>query len=202
VNAPIQTTPPKDLAPVQATMETVMKSAKGSVSSAARYFRDEKARTRIEHGDLASIDDPVTGKSFLLNLPNKVAIPGAPKPPQMQLPQAPALTPLQAGGKPPDMKETADLGEKFIDGIKARGKRYTLPTPGKPEPMTAEVWTAHDLALPMHSSITDPSTGTTTITQMKQVTPGVKLDPKMFEIPKEFSLVAPPALPQVAAPKV
>jgi hypothetical protein len=68
--------------------------------------------------------------------------------------------------------------------------------------MTAEVWTAHDLALPMHSSITDPSTGTTTITQMKQVTPGVKLDPKMFEIPKEFSLVAPPALPQVAAPKV
>jgi len=183
-------------------METVMKSAKGSVSSAARFFRDEKGRTRIEHGDLASIDDPVKGKSFLLNLPNKVAIPAAPKPPQMQFPQTSGLALPQMAGKPPDMKETADLGEKFIDGIKARGKRYTLPTPGKPETMTAEVWTSHDLGLPLHSSTMDPSSGTTTITQMKQVTPGVKLDPKMFDVPKEFRLATPPAAPQVAAPKV
>ena len=85
-------------------METVMKSAKGSVSSAARFFRDEKGRTRIEHGDLASIDDPVKGKSFLLNLPNKVAIPAAPKPPQMQFPQTSGLALPQMAGKPPDMQ--------------------------------------------------------------------------------------------------
>lgn len=175
--------PPKDFVPVQATMETLMKSKQGAVGSTAKFFRDDKGRTRIEHGDLAAIADPVGGRSFLLNLPNKVVIPRAPTPPQLAgMPAAP----VQSAGQAPEMKETADLGERVIEGVRAYGKRYTLPTPGKPEPVTAEIWTSRELQLPVHSSVADPSTGTLTTTAMKNIVSGARLDPALFDIPKDF----------------
>ncbi len=169
---------------MQATLETQMNSGHGALSSTAKFFRDGKGRTRIEHGDLASVSDPVQGRSFLLNLANKIAIPGAPGPPQ--IPGFPPVSPAAPAVKAPEMKETAGLGEKVIEGVKAQGKRYTLPAPGRPQPVTAEIWTSHDLQLPLHSSVVDPATGTTTLTAMKNIASGAKLDPALFEIPKNF----------------
>jgi hypothetical protein len=187
----MHTVAPKRLAPVQATMETLMKSPQGAVRSTARFFRDDQGRTRIEHGDLAAVNDPVGGRSFLLNLPNKIAIPRAPAPPELAgIPGAPALA-APSGVRMPEMKETADLGERVVEGVRAYGKRYALPAPGKPEPPTAEIWTSRELQLPVHSSIADPSTGAITTTVMKNIVAGAKLDPALFDIPKDFKAQPP-----------
>jgi hypothetical protein len=178
--------PPKEFVPVQATIETLMKSSQGAVGSSAKFFRDDKGRTRIEHGDLAAIADPVGGRSFLLNIPNKIVIPGAPKPPQLAAMRAAA--PLESAGQAPEMKETADLGERMIEGVKAYGKRYTLPAPGKPEAVTAEIWTSRELQLPVNSSVMDPSTGTLTTSAMKNIVSGARLDPALFDIPADFKV--------------
>lgn len=241
------------LVPVQATMETETKSASGATSTAAKYFRDAQSRTRIEQGQFASINDPQTGKSALLNLPNKIAIPQVPQPPQMNMMQPPQIPPMPGMPqmpKPPEMQQVSDLGEKFINGVKAQGKQYTVqppqipqkpelpkppqmpqapqmqapkppqipgmqapqmpqaPQPPKPPqmpqppqprpPMKLEVWTSKELQLPIHSTVTDPKSGVTTITQMKDIVPHVKLDPSMFQIPPDFK-IQPPPMP--AAPK-
>ena len=70
--------------------------------------------------------------------------------------------------------------------------------PGAPQLPTSEVWTSKELKLPVQSSMTNPATGTTCVTQMKNVQPGVKLDPKMFQVPPDFKIappIKPPSLP-------
>jgi hypothetical protein len=141
----MQPTPPvpKDVVPVQADMETVCNHGTGPVTSSAKFFRDEKSRTRVEHGDMVSIDDPVKGESYVLDMPKKIAIPSAPKPALPAMPAAPAMPGMPkpptapAAPKPPQMQEIADLGEKMINGFKAQGKRYAMPPapamPGAPQ---------------------------------------------------------------------
>ena len=203
--------------PVAADMETVCKQGNATTTSSAKFFRDEMSRTRIEHGDIASISDPVKGQSYILNLPQKIAMPAAPKPPLPGMPALPgmpqkpnlALPQIQ----PPQMQETKDLGQKLIDGIKVQGKQYAMPqlpaAPGMPTPPplpgmpakpplpgmpappqvpTAEVWTSPDLKLPIQSSMTNPATGTSCVTQMKNVRPGVKLPDSMFQVPPGFKV--------------
>jgi hypothetical protein len=196
----------KDVVPVQATMETVTKSASGATSTVSKYFRDAQSRTRIEQGPMASINDPQTGKSALLNLKNKVAIPQMPQMPQMpkmpqmpQMPKMPQMPQMPQMPKPPEMQQTADLGEKFINGIKAQGKQFTSQIPGSPQPMKMEVWTSKELQLPIQSTITDPKSGATSIMQMKDIVPHAKIDPSMFKIPPDFK-IAPPPMPTLPKP--
>jgi hypothetical protein len=196
--------PTKDLVPVHATMESATKWPSGQTSSSSTFMRDEKSRTRVEHGDIVSVNDPVAGKSFLLHPAKKIAIPQEPKPPM--LPAQPAVAAPKPGAAPalpqaPEFKETADLGKKMVNGHMAQGKQYSATVPGKPKPMSAEVWTAPDLKLPMHSTVKDPSTGTTTVTQMKNVTPGAKIDPGKFKIPADFKTIQPPKAPPIPGKK-
>ncbi|MGH9558084.1 MAG: hypothetical protein ACRD30_02520 [Bryobacteraceae bacterium] len=182
--------PEKDLVPIHATMESETQWPSGSRSSSAQYFRDEKGRTRIEHGDLASIHDPVAGKSFILHKPNKIALPGAPKIPEFHLPDKPEM-PKLPGHEMPQAPHPEDLGEKTIEGFKATGKKFSFPQPGKPQPLTHELWHSKDLQLPLHSTVTDPSTKTITSMRMKQISPGAKLDPAMFQVPHDFKSIVP-----------
>jgi hypothetical protein len=127
-------------------------------------------------------------------------IPGLalPKIPGVQIPgvQAPQVSGVQVPQPP---KETANLGEMTIDGIKVSGKQLSIPVPGKLESMLGEVWTSKDLKLPIQSKMTDPSTGCVMTTQMKNVQSGMKLDPTMFQVPSDFKIVAPkiPPAPQL-----
>jgi hypothetical protein len=192
--------PPKDVVPVHANMETATKWGSGQAASSSTFMRDEKSRTRVEHGDIASVNDPAAGKSFLLHMPKKIAIPQVPQPPMLPpKPKIAAPTPPGAAPaalpQPPEFKESADLGKKMIDGMMAHGKEYTAAIPGKPQPMSIQVWTADDLKLPIQSTVKDPSTGTTTVTQMKNVVPGAKIDPAKFQIPADFKTVQPPPAP-------
>jgi hypothetical protein len=207
-------------------METATKWPSGGTSSTATFMRDEKSRTRVDQGGISSINDPVSGKSFLLSPANKIAIPGQPAPPAMPGVPAKPSTPSQPSVAMPGMPQptqTADLGKKVINGIPVEGKQFSIPSapaapaaPGKPAtpaapstpgmptapampkpPLTAEVWTSSDLKLPIHSTVTDPSTGMTTVTQMKNVQSGAKIDPSKFQIPADYKIVAPkaPAVP-------
>lgn len=203
---------------IQAILESHTQCSSFARVTTMQFFRDEQSRTRVEQGGLASIHDPVSGQSFTLNPAKKIAIPGinmpkipgmpnipgvslpkAPQIPGINMPKIPGLqTPQIPGVQTPQMpKETANLGEKTIDGIKVSGKQLSLPIPGKPQSMIGEVWTSKDLKLPIHSTVTDPSTGCVMKTQMKNVQSGMKLDPKMFQVPADFK-VAPPKIPSVA----
>jgi len=192
-------TPPKPPVPVQATLETATKWKSGGTSSTAKYFRDEQSRTRVEQGDMVNIHDPGKGQSFTLHPPTKTAFPSAPPAPGMpsapSAPSAPKI-PGMPQFKAPEFKETKDLGQKTIDGHPVSGKQFTAQTPDKP-PMTQEVWTSKDMQLPLHSTTTDHSTGMTSVTQMKNVTPNAKLDPKMFQVPAGFKMVQPPKPPSI-----
>jgi hypothetical protein len=190
--------PAPKLPAVQADMQTVCQGGGGTVTSAARFFRDEQGRTRVEHGDIASIHDPVKGHSFVLNLPQKIAMQAPAQPPIPALPSMPSMparpdlpTPQF---KPPQMQETADLGEKLINGIRAQGKQFTMPAmpalpgmPKPPKPPVTEIWTAPDLKLPIQSTVTNPATGTTCVTEMKNIQPA-KLEPAMFQVPPDFRI--------------
>jgi hypothetical protein len=168
---------------------------------------------------MVTIDDPVKGESHVLNVPQKIAIPTTPKPAAPAMPAAPAAPGMPqaptapAAPKPPQMQEIADLGEKTINGYKVQGKRFAMPgapkmpaapampaAPGAPPPPatpqmpTSDVWTSPELKLPIQSSVTDPKTGNTSVTEMKNIKPGAKLDPGMFKVPADFKIV-PPASP-------
>lgn len=193
----------KETVPLQATMEQSTKSASGGISSSGKFFRDAQHRTRIEHGGMASVNDPVKDHSFMLNMPHKIAIPKPPQPPQMPklaMPHKPDLPkPGAPGGGAPQMQETADLGKKMVNGVMAHGKRYMMKVPGKPQPMAMETWTSHELQLPVKTSVADPATRTISTTQFKDIVPHAKLDPGMFKIPPDFKIMPPPKLP---APKL
>lgn len=191
--------------PLSATMETSTKWASGQKASSSTFMRDEKGRTRVDQKDISSISDPVEGKKFLLHPPKMIAIPQMPKPPEA--PPKPSIAAPKASGalpalpQPPAFKETADLGKKQIEGMMAHGKQYSAEVPGKPKPMSMEVWTVPELKLPIHSTVHDPSSGTTTVTQMKNVAPHAKIDPAQFQIPKHFRVIPPIPVPPSALKK-
>ncbi|HLH38669.1 MAG TPA: hypothetical protein VKX39_05940 [Bryobacteraceae bacterium] len=188
---------------IQAILESQTQCKSFTRVTTMQFFRDEQSRTRVEQGELASIHDPVTGQSFTLNPAKKIAIPGMPKMPGVTLPKAPAIQgialpqmpgmqiPQAPGGPPQPPQEIAHLGEKTIDGIKVSGKQLAFPVAGKPQSLVGEVWTSKDLKLPIHSTVTDPSTGCVMRTQMKNVQSGVKLDPGMFKVPADFKIALP-----------
>ncbi|HUA85463.1 MAG TPA: hypothetical protein VMB85_16485 [Bryobacteraceae bacterium] len=207
---------------IQAILESQTQCKSFTRATTAQFFRDELSRTRLEQGGLASIHDPVSNQSFTLDPAKKIAIPGVPKIPGMALPAMPKLPgvtlpsapkipgvtlpklpgvtlPQVPGAQIPKPTQIADLGEKSIDGIKVSGKQFSIPVVGKSLPLANEVWTSKDLKLPIQSTVTDPSTGCVMKTQMKNVQPGVNLDPKMFQVPPDFKVVPPkiPAAPQL-----
>jgi hypothetical protein len=60
---------------------------------------------------------------------------------------------------------------------------------GAPQVPSAEVWMSKELQLPVRSSVIDPQTGKGSVTEMKNIKPGTALDPAMFKVPPDFSVV-------------
>jgi hypothetical protein len=67
--------------------------------------------------------------------------------------------------------------------------------PGAQQMPTSEVWTSKELQLPVRSSLTDPKTGASCVTDMKNIKPGAKLDPGLFKVPPDFTIAPPPGPP-------
>lgn len=167
-------------------------------------YRDSQGRFRKEGsmlplGDLAEaqprsfvvIQDPVAGKSYVLNPDKKVAHvmgafgrgkrgPGAP------------------GGEPPvDERVNANvakesLGTQSISGVSAQGTRFTRTIPAgkigndKPITITREVWYSPDLQMVVQSKHSDPRFGETTysLTNIQRNEPAANL----FTVPSEYTV--------------
>ena len=229
-------------------METVTNhGGSGPVTTSAKFFRDEKSRTRIEHGDMVSIDDPVKGESHILNVPQKLAIPTTPKPPSPAMPAAPALRgDAQASNCAGSAETTGDEGNcrpRRKDNQRFQSAGQTLRHARR----TANAWRTEDarctrrrsasyaggarharcptnagrargsrasrhaanadqrnldltgIKVADQSSVTDPKTGATSVTEMKNIKLGAKLDPALFKVPPDFK-IAPPPLQMPPAP--
>src|SRR5579872_3522190 len=110
----MQPAPPK-VPPVAADMETVCTHGNSTTKTSSKFFRDENSRTRIETGDMASISDPVKGQNFVLNMPQKIAIPSMTKPAIPGMPALPGMPGMPAPPnaalpqvQPPQMQMTKD----------------------------------------------------------------------------------------------
>ena len=231
----MQATPPKVPA-VSADMETVCSHGGSTTTTSSKFFRDEMSRTRIETGNMATISDPVKGQSFVLNMPQKIAMPAVHQPAMPGMPPLPGMPGMPQPNvtmpqiQPPQMPQPKDLGTKMIGGIKVQGKQFTMPpipgmpkppavpgmpqapampgapgmpaAPAMPQPPTSEIWMSHELHLPIQSSVTNPATGANCMTQMKNVVPGAKLPPSMFQVPPDFKVAPPPAPQAPQAPSL
>jgi len=127
-----------------------------SQPSPSTLLRSLEGKMRIDLGATSVITNPVDAVVILLDhvkmearlLPMSPGIPAVPGMPN--LPGAP----LQGEAALPGSIE--QLGQQLIQGIMAKGMRYTLPQlPGETLPPTiAEVWTCTATQLPVMSKIT------------------------------------------------
>ena len=126
------------------------------------------------------------GKSYTyppLKPPGVPSMPQAPSAPQSPvIPKAPSMPQAPGMPKAPAMPQAPDLP-----------KAPSMPAPpGIPQPHTVEVWTSHQLHLPLESRVTTGMGTQTTIG--KQITPGEPPASK-FQIPPNYKLVPPPRPP-------
>jgi hypothetical protein len=185
-------------------------------TTSTRIYRDSQGRTRTETtlptfagGPSApvmiTINDPVSGVTYLLNADNKTAQKLMAK--QVELPKAKGLLQLPdvavasgagsavftaaAGFPKPDMK-TEDLGNQTLDGVLATGTRTTETIPAgavgneQPIQIVSERWFSHDLQVAVKSTISDPRIGQTTET-LNNLT-RTEPDSSLFQVPGDYSV--------------
>ena len=190
-------------APFTATSETISTRILGNGSkienkSTATISRDSEGRTRREQSlksigsfapsgeapKLAFIDDPVAGKSYVLDLNRKTF----------------NQRPAHKGGEPPVRPEspqsskakTESLGKQNIEGIEADGTRSTISIPvgeiGNDQALeiVTERWYSNELQEVILSKRSDPLQGNHTyrLTNIVRGEPA----PSLFQPPADFTV--------------
>jgi len=176
-----------------------------SRTSQTTLYRDAQGRTRREVTiDAATpatatvkhviimINDPVSGKRYMLDPTNKTAreLPG---------PRGRGDHPKRPAGEA--VKEMLSknvqrdqLGNKTISGFEASGEKVTRTIPAgeigneKPIEVVTERWFSSDLQLPVLLVHTDPLMGTAT-TKVTSVTRG-EPDASLFQVPSDYKIVS------------
>jgi len=146
---------------------------------------------------LVVIQDPVAGKSFLLDGDRKTAreLPNAKwkfKPQK----DAKWFRKMNSASDADVQKE--DLGTQTINGVSAQGTRYTRTIPAgqigneKPITIVSETWYSPDLQMLVMSKRSDPRFGDTTylLTNIQRGEP----DAALFQVPSDYTIkTGPPA---------
>ncbi len=195
---------PKTIAPVSADIEvnTVTTLRDGNQlqkTATQRFYRDSQGRTRLENGDMVTINDVVAHQILLLNLKNHTAQ-------RIVAPQSPAVASPRVGtlGRSPDMTAKppqtqtppgASLGERNIDGFAAEGREVTSTIPAHsnlgntlPIQRTTRIWKSSALGLPLMVEIEDTLHGHITM-RYKNLQAGLLLDPILFQAPPGFTVI-------------
>lgn len=192
---------------VSETTQTLADGNKIVRKTQTNLYRDSQGRFRREVtlpaiGPLAAvgqpksfivIQDPVGGKTYVLNPNNKVA---------RELPQLPGfkgkfkinkdarwfkmMAEIQAN------VQKEDLGAQTINGVTAQGTRYTRTIPAgqigneKPIVIVRETWYSPDLQMLVMSKRSDPRFGDTTyqLTNIQRNEP----DPALFQVPSDYTV--------------
>ena len=146
---------------------------------------------------LVIIQDPVAGKSFLLDAERKVArelpnLKGKFKPEK----DAKWFKKMNSASDADVQKE--DLGTQTISGVSAQGTRYTRTIPAgqigneKAITIVSETWYSPDLQMLVMSKRSDPRFGDTTyqLTNIQRAEP----DAALFQVPADYTIkTGPPA---------
>ena len=176
-----------------------------SRTSQTTLYRDAQGRTRrevtVEAATPATgsvkhviimINDPVSGKRYMLDPTNKTAR-------ELRGPHGPGDHPKRPAGEA--LKEMLSknvqrdqLGNKTISGYEASGVKVTRTIAAgeigneKPIEVVTERWFSADLQLPVLVIHTDPMMGTAT-TKMTSVTRG-EPDASLFQVPSDYKIVS------------
>jgi hypothetical protein len=181
----------------------LLKSVPGVISRDAEGRRRLESRVLTDQIDggitLVELRDWVAGYEYTLDTENHVAhrmkLPG----PQTKGSDAVAIearspqpvTGGSASAGPAPLKE--DLGEKVIDGVRAKGVRTTTTVPaglrGNDRAVTIvhESWTAPNIEPPVLVTTRDPFSGDT-VRKMLNFRAGEQ-DPKLFQVPDGYDVV-------------
>jgi hypothetical protein len=192
--------------------------------SSTNIARDSQGRVRTERflkgpsgaedlPKLVTIEDPVSGNNYSLDVTNKIAF-KMPQPPMKMLTNGPkgaalpgppgAMTHIEVGGapgpglrisrdiiKPGDMT-TTDLGAQTMEGVLVQGKRttrtITAGTIGNDRDIviTSETWYSPDLQVLVSTKSEDPRIGETSyqLTNIQRVEPAASL----FQVPADYTV--------------
>jgi hypothetical protein len=176
-----------------------------SRTSQTTLYRDAQGRTRrevtleaatpatasVKHV-IIMINDPVSGKRYMLDPTNKTAR-------ELRAPHGPGDHPKRPAGEA--VKEMLSknvqrdqLGNKTISGFEASGEKVTRTIAAgeigneKPIEVVTERWFSSDLQLPVMIVHTDPMMGTAT-TKVTNVTRG-EPDASLFQVPSDYKVVS------------
>lgn len=171
--------------------------------------RDGQGRLRIEiplvlpssdqdgwQPRLTQISDPVAGFYYVFDDQNKIVhrlklnLPPKPLPPRKFSVSESSVTP--AGPDRPESR-TENLGEKVIQGVMAKGVRYTRSlhsgTQNNDHPMTItqETWFSEDLQEVVYQKLTNPRSGQ--IVQRLDKIDRSEPNPALFQPPPDYKVV-------------
>jgi outer membrane lipoprotein-sorting protein len=172
-----------------------------------RFYRDSQGRMRLENGNTVTINDVVAHQILVLNLANHTAqrIP-APASALIQprlgtLQRSPLVDANTSQAQPPGVS----LGSRNINGFDTHGKLIVSTIPANsslgnklPIQRTTRIWKSPALNLPVLVEIEDSVHGHITM-QYKNLQAGVLLDPILFEVPPEFTVIERTAATRPAA---
>jgi hypothetical protein len=194
---------------VSQTTQTLPDGNKIVHKTQTNLYRDGQGRVRREvqlmgFGPLATegqprsfvvINDPVAGKSYVLEADKKIAR----TLPDRRRGRGPRdeFVLQKRNGPEQDNVQTSDLGTQTINGVAAQGTRYTTTIPAgrigneKPIVITSESWYSPDLQVLVMSKRNDPRFGETTyqLTNIQRSEPSADL----FTVPADYSIKSGPA---------
>lgn len=174
--------------------------------SQSRVYRDSEGRVRREMGvdlltpatgnvkrNLVVINDPVSGKRFMLNPDNKTAHEMPAHGPRHNAKAGEvhinAIDGADGPGGPGEVTKE-QLGTKAVNGLQAEGVRVTRTIAAgaigndKPITVVTERWYSPDLQIAVMTTHTDPMMGTVT-TKLVNVTKG-EPDASLFQVPSDY----------------
>jgi hypothetical protein len=172
-----------------------------------RFYRDSQGRTRLENGNVVTINDVVAHEVIVLDLVRRTA--------QKTILPAPSAASVRAAaseGSAVKVKTSetspqagASLGARNINGFDTEGTEMTSIIPANsdlgnklPIRKTTRIWRSKALQLPILMEIQDPLHGNITM-QYKNVQPGALLDPILFQAPRDFTMTQRTAVTQPPA---
>lgn len=169
-----------------------------------RFYRDVHGRTRLENGDMVTINDVVAHEVLLLNLAHHTVQ-------RFATPRVSASSGTGAGksegnqtvnmraddNRPPS---GSSLGVRNINGFATEGKEVISTIPANSRlgnkraiQRTTRVWQSVTLRLPLLVEIQDALHGQITM-QYKNVQVGLLLDPILFQVPNGFTVISRPGI--------
>lgn len=186
--------------------------------SPSRMWRSSAGKMRIDTPNASIITDPAGLRAIMLDHVKKVAM-VIPMP--ASTPPAPPGSPQMPGAPKPPTMQVHDLGKTLIEGHEVEGKRYTLPPlpvppkpqipkmpqmpklpqapglpkppqipkapplPRLPRPTVTEIWTSVKLKMPVLTKVTSAAGEQTTYCKP---TSTEEPHPSLFEIPPGYKL--------------